>query len=94
MIVTNPGGSLFRATLHITVGTVPVSQSKRLSEGRVGAAAVEGDRLPAIAGDDGAVWAESIAERPKRLRGGRRVELPGEPIALADTEVVDRRRGL
>src|SRR5258706_8546854 len=62
----------------------------RLAEGRVGSAAEEGDRFPAVAGDDGAVWAESIAEWLELLRRGRRVEVPGKPVALSDAEVVDR----
>src|SRR6476620_43660 len=61
-----------------------------LAEGRVGSAAVEGDRLPAVAGDNGAVRAESIAERFELLRRGRWLDVPGQSISLPDAQVGDR----
>ena len=45
---------------------------------------------PAVAGDDRAVRTEAFAERLELLRGRRRVDVPGEGVALPDAEVVDR----
>src|SRR5436190_23339122 len=62
---------------------------RELPQARVGAATEQGDALPAIAGNDGPVRAETVAERLELLRRGRGIEAPRQAVALPDPEVVD-----
>src|SRR4029453_9020765 len=50
----------------------------------------EWDCRPAVTGHDRAVRAERLAEWAELLGCGRGVELPGQGVALANAEVVDR----
>src|SRR5439155_2653016 len=71
--------------------TRSVEATRALAEAHRGASATqERHGGPAVAGDDRAVRTEVIAERLELLRGRRRVDVPGECIALTDAEVVDR----
>src|SRR5262245_20891715 len=76
--------------IRALAGGVEMTTEPLLAKARSGAARPQ-ERYggPAVAGDDRAVWAEAVAERFELLRGGRRVELPGEGVALANAEVVD-----
>src|SRR4029079_9306116 len=53
------------------------------------AGAQERDGRPAVARDDRAIGPEALAERCKLLGARRRVEAPGECVALSYAEVVD-----
>jgi hypothetical protein len=66
-----------------TAGTLEAGSdqmaSTELPEGRVGAAAEQGDRGPAVAGGDRAVRAEALAERRELLALGGGSILHAEP---------------
>src|SRR5258708_6779107 len=61
----------------------------RLPEGLAASPSEQRNRFPAIAGDDGAIGTEPVAERREVFRAWRWVEAPGEAVALAYAEVVD-----
>ena len=64
-----------------------------LPEGDVGRSrSGEGYGGAAVARDDRAVGPEAVSERFELFGGRRRIELPGKPAALPDTEVVVRHR--
>src|SRR5439155_24099656 len=67
----------------------PESPSYSLSEARIGSAAEERDGRPAVAGDDGAVGSEALAEWRELLGERRSFESPRQSVALAYAEVVD-----
>src|SRR5712691_11962002 len=82
--------SVFMAHSSAVDGTTDDDNSEaELPKGGVGAAAEQGDRCPAVTGDDGAVGPEAVAERGEQLGARRRLEAPRQAVALTNAEVVD-----
>src|SRR4051812_21449116 len=61
----------------------------RLPQARRGTAPRQRDGFPAVAGDDGAVGTEPVAEGFELPWTRRWVEAPGEAVTLAHAEIVD-----
>jgi len=84
-------GGPYRLGGRLTNNTADRQRRVALAEAHRGASGTqERHGGPAVAGDDGPVGPEALAERLELLGCQRPVELPGEGIALPDAEVVDR----
>src|SRR2546428_8128234 len=85
---TRPGTRRHRGHLSLSAYSYAAT-SARLPESGIGAAAEQGNCRPAVAGDNGAVRAEAIAERRELLGARWFLKPPRQAVALANAEVAD-----